>query len=51
MPLKDDNFAKVGKPEAYTKVLDELMDEQDKGKPSEEYTFDLEDEQKDDNDE
>lgn len=41
MPLKDDNFARVGKPEAYTEVIDSLHQKQEEDKVEVEYDLDL----------
>ncbi|WP_199589050.1 MULTISPECIES: hypothetical protein [Coprobacillaceae] len=43
MPLKDDDFAKVGKPEAYTKIIEELQSQEEK-QPEMNYDFTLEEE-------
>lgn len=42
MPLKDDNFARTGKPEAYTAVIDKLQERQDENKVEITYDLDLE---------
>lgn len=42
MPLKDDDFARVGKPEAYTKVIDALHKKQEEHRVEIEYDLELE---------
>lgn len=47
MPLKDDTFARVGKPEAYTEVIDELHKKQEEHKVEMEYDLELDFEDED----
>lgn len=44
MPLTDDEFAKIGKPEAYTDIIEELQNKEEKH-PVLDYEFNLDDEE------
>lgn len=41
MPLTDDEFAKKGKPEVYTKVISQLQEKQEENKVEVQYDLDL----------
>ena len=45
MPLTDDDFVKVGKPEAYTKIIEELIDAEEKEEVEYELDIDFDEEE------
>lgn len=45
MPLKDDDFSKIDKPEEYLNIIEELHEEINADKEDVIYDFDLEDEE------